>query len=63
MFAGDVGIYIKNTLSYSVDQGSKNVLSNTEHLWVDIITNKYPIKILNNNIKAHFIVLVISTLI
>ena len=32
-------------LRYRVNQCSKNVLSNTEHLWVDIMTNEDPITI------------------
>ena len=41
-FAGGVGICNKNTLRYSVNRCSKSLLSNTEHLWVDIITNNNP---------------------
>ena len=44
-FAGGMGIYIKNTLNYSVNKCSKNVLLNTEYRWVDIITNKNPVTI------------------
>ena len=44
-FAGGEGIYIKNTLNYGVNQCSKNIMSNTEHLWVDIITSKNPVTI------------------
>ena len=40
-----MGIYIKNRLNFSVNQCSKNVLSNTEHLWVDILTNKNTVTI------------------
>ena len=32
--AGGVEIYNKNTLRYSINQFSKNVLSNIEHLWL-----------------------------
>ena len=40
-----MGVYIKNTLGYRVNQCSKNALSNTEHSWVDNITNKDPVTI------------------
>ena len=38
--AGGVGIYIKNSLQYSINQCTKICLTKTEHLWVDISTNQ-----------------------
>ena len=40
--AGGVGICIKNTLKYSVNLHSKIVLTNAEHLWIDILDDKVP---------------------
>ena len=40
--AGGVGIYIKNTLKCSVNLHSKIVLTNAEHLWIDILGDNEP---------------------
>ena len=38
--AGGVGLYIKNTLAYKIDEHSKAELTNAEHLWVEIQTKQ-----------------------
>ena len=40
--AGGVGMYIKNTLKYSVNLHSKIVITNAEHLWIDILGDNVP---------------------
>ena len=43
--AGRVGLYIKDTIKFSVNQCSKICLLDAEHLWVDIQTKRGPIAI------------------
>ena len=43
MCAGRVGLYIKDTIKFSINQRSKICLPNAEHLWVDIQTKRGPI--------------------
>ena len=43
--AGGVGVYIKDTIKFSINQCSKICLPNAEHLWVDIQTKSGPIAI------------------
>ena len=38
--AGGVGLYIKNTLAYKIQEHSKAELTNAEHLWVEIQTKQ-----------------------
>jgi len=43
--AGGVGLYIKDTLKYSVNQCSNHRLTYAGHLWVDIQADKGPMTI------------------
>ena len=43
--AGGVGLYIKDTIKFSINQYSKICLPNAEHLWADIQTKRGPIAI------------------
>ena len=43
--AGGVGLYIKDTIKFSINQCSKICLLNAEHQWIDIQTKRGPIAI------------------
>ena len=43
--AGGVGIYIENSLHYSINQCTKICLAKAEHLWVDFSTNQRPVTV------------------
>ena len=43
--AGGVGLYIKDTIKFSINQCSKTWSPNAEHLWVDVQTKREPITI------------------